>query len=236
MSPPALAENHIQIANAFPGIGLDLPAVASQHTLRTRANTSGYYAILGYADVAGSYAAGFFDGLGNYAWLPWGSAWASASDVRLKKNIIPISGEDALQKLGKVKGVTYSWRKDPSDALHLGVIAQDVLSVYPEAVSTVAKPGEKESYYGVEYTALIGPMISAINELNKQNTEQKKLIEKLRSDNFFMLNEIKNLQTGRSETQNRKLERENSFLKTELLKYDARLKTIEELLGTNAKK
>jgi hypothetical protein len=89
------------------------------------------------------------------------------SDRRLKQNIHPISS--ALEKLELLNGVTYHW-KDPSKSVseHIGLIAQDVEKVFPQAVDTVSDTtlGTAKT---VDYAVLIAPAIEAIKELKADN-------------------------------------------------------------------
>ncbi len=85
------------------------------------------------------------------------------SDKRLKKNIVQL--QSPLQRLLQIEGVNYHWKpeyKKGSD-LQLGVIAQDVEKVFPEAVVT-----NKDGMKAVNYSALIAPVIEAIRELNSK--------------------------------------------------------------------
>jgi len=84
------------------------------------------------------------------------------SDASLKTGITPISSP--LQKITQINGVTYHW-KDPSknQGEQIGVIAQDVEKVFPQAVATEAD-GKKS----VNYSALIGPLIEAVKEQQKE--------------------------------------------------------------------
>jgi hypothetical protein len=95
------------------------------------------------------------------------SAYVNLSDKRYKKNIAPIT--DALSKVEQLNGVMFDWdtEKDKTINLdtkrHIGVLAQDVEQVVPEAVST-AKDGRKS----VAYTDLVPLLIEAIKEQQKQ--------------------------------------------------------------------
>jgi prepilin-type N-terminal cleavage/methylation domain-containing protein len=92
------------------------------------------------------------------------------SDRRLKSGITPLT--DPLDRLLKIKGVAYTM--DADGKRRVGVIAQDVEAVYPELVSENAK-GMK----GVDYGALVGPMIESIRALKQRNDELQARIEKL---------------------------------------------------------
>ncbi|MEK7995757.1 MAG: tail fiber domain-containing protein, partial [Planctomycetota bacterium] len=90
------------------------------------------------------------------------------SDARLKTNIVAITGEEALQKLALIRGVTFNWL-DPSkdQEQRVGVIAQDVQAAFPQVVgqATTTLGGVEGSYLTVDYAALVAPLISAVNEL-----------------------------------------------------------------------
>ncbi|MDP3764772.1 MAG: tail fiber domain-containing protein [bacterium] len=81
------------------------------------------------------------------------------SDERLKENLTPISG--ALTKLGTLRTVSYNMIGE-SD-INLGVIAQDVQNVFPEAVSIV---DPENGYLGVDYTQLVPAIISGLNNIS----------------------------------------------------------------------
>lgn len=108
------------------------------------------------------------------------------SDERLKENIESIS--DALKKVISLRGVTYR----PNDIAEqigykkekmVGVIAQDVEKVLPEAVkpapfdimlfenTEISRSGE--NYKTVQYEKLVPLLIEAIKELNNQVNELK---------------------------------------------------------------
>lgn len=104
------------------------------------------------------------------------------SDARLKKDIQPISG--ALEKLALIKGVTFHW-KDPKKAEpeRLGVLAQDVEKVFPQAVTTISDttlPGGTAK--AVDYAVLVAPLIEAVKELKAQNDALQADVEAIRAD------------------------------------------------------
>ena len=94
------------------------------------------------------------------------TGWTANSDSRLKNIIEPIS--NALSKVELLNPVLYSWKNDETNTPHPGLIAQDVLKVQPECVST-----NGEGMYGVGYTELIPLAFSAIKELSAENTALK---------------------------------------------------------------
>ena len=97
-----------------------------------------------------------------------------ASDRRLKTDIVPL--DDALDKINQLRGMKYSWIQRPADEKggivldskrHVGVFAQDVEAVLPEAVQS--REGFGSTYLAVEYQALIPLLIEAVRELSAAN-------------------------------------------------------------------
>jgi hypothetical protein len=82
------------------------------------------------------------------------------SDQRLKENIFPIP--NALEKVISISGNTFDWvqgsGKEGSD---VGVIAQEILEVLPEAVTT-----RETGYLAVRYEKLVPLLIEAIKDLS----------------------------------------------------------------------
>ena len=78
------------------------------------------------------------------------------SDARLKEDVRVIP--DALNKVVQLRGVTFK-RKDTGEH-QVGVIAQEVQKVLPEAVI------QSEEYLSVAYGNLVGLLIEAIKELD----------------------------------------------------------------------
>ena len=92
------------------------------------------------------------------------------SDQRLKDNIVPI--DDPLAKVLSISGNTYNWNeKSGKEGNDVGVIAQEVLEVLPEAVTT-----RDTGYLAVDYQRLVPLLVEAIKELsNKVSALEDKL-------------------------------------------------------------
>jgi hypothetical protein len=99
----------------------------------------------------------------------------STSDKRLKENIKPI--ENALEKVKSLTGVEFDWIEGTKD-VHgyeghdVGVIAQEVQAVLPEAIRT-----NESGYLSVRYEKIIGLLVEAMKEQQKEIDELKKLIK-----------------------------------------------------------
>ncbi len=116
-------------------------------------------------------------------------SWLANSDRRLKKEILSISGKEALNKINKMRGVTYLWNDDktgikrPTD-IQYGFIAQELKEVFPSKVSK-----DKLGYYQTAYGDYDPIFAEAIKELNKQvktlskkNQNQEKEIARLKKE------------------------------------------------------
>jgi hypothetical protein len=115
--------------------------------------------------------------------------WITASDKRLKSDIIPI--DNALEKLELIHGRFYtieSKSKPYGEELKItarkqyGVIAQDVEQVFPEMVSEKAifnNAGDDTMYKTVNYDQLIPVLIEAVKELNHKVEDLEKEIKEL---------------------------------------------------------
>jgi hypothetical protein len=99
----------------------------------------------------------------------------STSDKRLKENIIPIP--NALNKVLKLSGNTFDWKQltdEEIKTIHghsgkdVGVIAQEVEIVLPEAVTT-----RESGYKAVKYDKIVPLLIEAIKELKGEIEELK---------------------------------------------------------------
>lgn len=95
------------------------------------------------------------------------------SDERLKENIAPVEG--ALDKLHGLRGVYFTMKGAP-DQREVGLIAQDVQKVLPEAVRVV---DEDAGYLGVSYPSLVPLLVEAIKELDELRSQNEREISEL---------------------------------------------------------
>lgn len=90
------------------------------------------------------------------------TAYNTASDIRLKKNIVnaPDSGADvdALQVR------SFDWKTDDSSVKY-GFVAQELVTVAPEAVKVGDDGDEIEKAWGVDYSKLVPMLVKEIQSL-----------------------------------------------------------------------
>lgn len=93
----------------------------------------------------------------------------STSDISLKENIRPI--ENSNQIINGLEGVRFVWKADGKESI--GVIAQEIEKTLPELVSN----GDIKT---VNYNGLIGVLIEAVKDQQKQIDVLKAEIENLK--------------------------------------------------------
>ena len=64
------------------------------------------------------------------AYLSTGGVWTNASDVRRKRDFVPVSGEDVLARLRTLPLSMWSYKVDPAGVRHMGPMAQDFRRAY----------------------------------------------------------------------------------------------------------
>ncbi|WPU64042.1 tail fiber domain-containing protein [Peredibacter starrii] len=110
-------------------------------------------------------------------------AYNALSDRRYKKDFEKIP--DALERVVALNGFYYKWRQSEHPDMQfekgrdMGVIAQEVQKVFPEAVSTDKKSG----IMSVAYSKLIAPIIEAIKDLFGQVTALKREVASVKEEN-----------------------------------------------------
>ena len=131
--------------------------------------------------------------------LRWSTVYAQngtiqTSDIRMKKNIETIPY--GLSELMELNPVTYQWKNIKNKKQQIGLIAQDVLQVIPEAVyatETVIDPDTGASFekevetMGMNYSTLIPVLIKSIQE-------QQEIINRLITKNDDLNKRLSNLE------------------------------------------
>jgi hypothetical protein len=134
--------------------------------------TAGYYCLMRYKNQTGAYFAvgtqsgaspnfQIYNPSGGGVYLGYSaSSWTGVSDERLKN----ITGEisNGLNKVNQLRAVEFTWKRDETNESQVGLIAQDVQAVLPQAI------GENDGYLGVRYTEVIPLLVAAIKELKAE--------------------------------------------------------------------
>lgn len=88
-------------------------------------------------------------------------SYNSTSDRRLKTNIEERSFSPLL--LDKLSPCEYSFKSDPEGVKHVGLIAQDVEAILPEAVRE-----DENGYKSIDYSAVTAMLVGIIKEQDKK--------------------------------------------------------------------
>jgi hypothetical protein len=96
--------------------------------------------------------------------------YGTGSDERIKTNIKTI--ENALDKTLLLRGVEYNDIRIEPERKRIGLIAQEVELIMPEVVRT-----DDEGLKSIEYQNLVGLLIEAIKDQQKQINELKNILK-----------------------------------------------------------
>ena len=137
------------------------------------------------------------------------SYWTS--DRRLK--YVGKESTSGLEKIKQLKVFNYTFKKDEKKTPHVGVIAQDLQKVFPDAVTKA-----KDGFLRIRFEDMFYAMINAIKELDSRITALEK-------ENQQMSEILKQVQND-----NRKLQDDNRKLQNDNKKFEARLNALEARL------
>jgi hypothetical protein len=91
-----------------------------------------------------------------------GTLTTATSDVRLKENIHTL--QNSLDKVMRLRGVSFTWKADPGMGTRIGFIAQEFEKIIPELVFT----NETDGYKGINYAEVSAVLAEAVKELKTQ--------------------------------------------------------------------
>lgn len=128
------------------------------------------------------------------AYKPGGGSWTAYSDKRLKTNVNSMNAKTALDKVSKLRGVTFEWKNqkthDSEKGIQYGFIAQEVEKIFPEWVEKQDPlTGDKallngDKAYTVNLpTGFDAHMVEAIKELATKHETKDAQIKSLQTEN-----------------------------------------------------
>jgi len=118
---------------------------------------------------------------------PGGGTWSNSSDARLKENVQPIDGREALDTLSRLRGVTFEWinPEEHSAGTRAGLIAQEVEAVFPDWIEEREAQGNdvdlipeeekaKAVHFPHDFNAYV---IEAVKALDAENQALSEIVE-----------------------------------------------------------
>ena len=100
------------------------------------------------------------------------------SDRKLKTQIVNLDSQNMLDKILSLNGFSYEWKKNRGQK-DIGLIAQEVNSVFPEIVIK----NKETNILAIAYYKLISPIIESIKQLYSIQSEMKDQVEQLKIEN-----------------------------------------------------
>jgi len=113
-------------------------------------------------------------GVGFISYTNTGTTYNTTSDRRLKQDIEPL---EATDKLMQMNPVSYSWKADPDGPRSMGFIAQEMVEVMPEAVST----GD-DDMMSMDYGRITPILVSALQDAHRKIDELAAEIAELKAN------------------------------------------------------
>ena len=100
------------------------------------------------------------------------TSWSAVSDARLKN--VTGTYDNALVDIAKIEPIKFTWKHDVDNKPQVGVVAQSVELVVPEAIErNVNSKDDDTEYLSVRYIELIPLMIASIQELKAEIDQLK---------------------------------------------------------------
>jgi hypothetical protein len=129
-----------------------------------------------------------------------GGSWGTFSDRRLKD--LDGSFDSGLSELMKIHPIRYRYKQENGMGIsdheeHIGLVAQDVQQVIPEAVSENSK-----GYLLVNNDPIIWTMLNAIKEQQRQIAELRAQLQKRAAREVVMESRLARLERGQPATMN----------------------------------
>lgn len=128
-----------------------------------------------------------------------------SSDIRLKTDITP--NNDGLDKLLALNYYNYTYKDDKTNDPKVGVIAQDLIKVFPNSVSK-----DEKGFYKIRWDEMFYALINSIKELNNKIVSVGEKISQIKHS----LSEIKS---------------DHKAVKAKISKINARINRLEKSNG-----
>jgi len=113
-------------------------------------------------------------------------SWSSASDRRLKENIVPIEAEFVRDFFERLKPVKFNYISDETHKTEFGLIAQELEETFEDVEesnnSIVFELEGEDAYKAIDYQRLVGLLIPAVKDLYAQIDELKEEIKILKEE------------------------------------------------------
>lgn len=94
------------------------------------------------------------------------------SDKRLKMGIEPLG--NVLSKLNELQAYTFYLNGDETNQKKIGLMAQDLLNVFPELVTK-----DEKGFFSINYANFTAILLNACNQLSSQNNSLANRLQKI---------------------------------------------------------
>ena len=154
--PPHIIATPLSYLLNFGGLTTNFTMIVGFHNTAGFSNLNGIVNLNGLVNINGANIFSLFAPLSH-----------GHSDIRLKQNIHTIT--NPIEKVSALRGVNFEFIKDGKK--QIGVIAQETEKIIPEVIGECP-----DGYKTVQYGNIVGLLIEAIKEQQKQIDELKEKI------------------------------------------------------------
>jgi hypothetical protein len=148
------------------------------------------------------------------------NSWSQISDSTKKEKIIPVNGEDLLNKISKFRLCTWNYKgQDPKTFRHYGPMAQDFHHAFgQDAIGTIGNDTliNQADFLGVSFTA-----IQALEKRTERIEQQQQQIDNLQKQNEAL------------SASNEKLQEQLQTLLTTVAAMDKKVETLASIENKN---
>jgi hypothetical protein len=131
---------------------------------------------------------------------PGGGSWTSVSDRNAKENVVPVDGEDVLERLSRVPIATWNYKAQDASIRHMGPMAQDFHAAF--GLGLGATTIDSIDSDGVAMAAIqglsskLGALLDAQREQEQRIDAQATRIAALMSANEVLRERLAELETS----------------------------------------
>lgn len=167
--------DHLKVSHAASGGYVLLGAYDGQIEIGSGNDSQSYIDFHGNANLGRDYTGRILYNDNGSTFIYYGR-WTSGSDIRLKKDVVDMSG--ALAKIMRLRAVNFRWKDPKRDTgLELGVIAQEVEQVFPELVKS-----DKDGIKSVDYPKFSVVLLGALKDQQSEIDSLKDDIESIKAE------------------------------------------------------
>ncbi len=180
------SNGNVGIGTTGPTAKLDVTTSGTQIAFRSITSSATGYASLMHNTASNYYC--YVGYLNTYSIVCSGPT-SLPSDMRLKKDITPLTDISGLTAIMNLRPISYTWKDTKKGSrTEYGFVAQEVEKVFPNLVGSLAPTTDEEKAQTggapmktLQYEGFIAPLVKSVQELKAENDALKVRVSRLES-------------------------------------------------------